>query len=70
MKTSLTDEQIIQMIKEQDAGEKTAEVCRRYGAVRRQEAACAESWECQAKELLAERMLDNVMLRDVNSTKW
>ena len=31
MKTRFTDEQIIQMIKEQEAGEKTADVCRRYG---------------------------------------
>ncbi len=30
MKTRFTDEQIIQMIKEQEAGEKTADVCRRY----------------------------------------
>ena len=31
MKPRFTDEQIIQMIKEQEAGEKTADVCRRYG---------------------------------------
>ena len=31
MKPSFTDEQIIQMIKEQEAGERTADVCRRYG---------------------------------------
>lgn len=31
MKTRFTDEQIIRMIKEQKAGEKTADVCRRYG---------------------------------------
>ena len=31
MKTRFTDEQIIQMIKEQEAGERTADVCRRYG---------------------------------------
>ncbi len=31
MKTRVTDEQIIQMIKKQESGEKTAEVCRRYG---------------------------------------
>ena len=31
MKTRFTDEQIIQMIKEQEAGEKTADVCRRHG---------------------------------------
>lgn len=31
MKKRFTDEQIIAMIKEQEAGEKTADVCRRYG---------------------------------------
>ena len=30
MKPRFTDEQIIQMLKEQAAGERTAEVCRRY----------------------------------------
>lgn len=30
MKARFTDEQIIQMIKEQEAGEGTAEVCRRH----------------------------------------
>ena len=31
MKKRFTDEQIIQMPKEQEAGEKTADLCRRYG---------------------------------------
>ena len=31
MKRRFIDEQIIQMIKEQEAGERTADVCRRYG---------------------------------------
>jgi len=31
MKKRFSDEQIIQMIKEQEAGEKTADLCRRYG---------------------------------------
>ena len=31
MKTRFTEEQIIQMIKEQEADEQTADVCRRYG---------------------------------------
>ena len=31
MKKRFTDERIIQMIKEQEAGEKTADVCRRHG---------------------------------------
>ena len=38
MKKRFTDGQIIQMLKEQEVGEKTADLCRRYGisqAVRR-----------------------------------
>lgn len=31
MKKRFSDEQIIQMIKEQESGEKTADLCRRYG---------------------------------------
>lgn len=31
MKSRFTDEQIIQMLGEQEAGEKTADVCRRWG---------------------------------------
>ncbi len=31
MKQRFSDEQIIQMIKEQEAGERTADLCRRYG---------------------------------------
>jgi len=31
MKKRFTDEQIITMLKEQEAGEKTADLCRRYG---------------------------------------
>ena len=31
MKERFTDEQIIQILKEQEAGEKTADLCRRYG---------------------------------------
>ena len=31
MKSRFTDEQIIQILKEQEAGERTADVCRRWG---------------------------------------
>jgi len=31
MKKRFTEEQIIQILKEQEAGERTADVCRRYG---------------------------------------
>ena len=87
MKTRFTDEQIIQMIKEQEAGEKTADVCRRYGisqgtfykykskygGIEPSDAKKLRSLEAEnarLKKLLAEQMLDNAMLRDVNAKKW
>jgi putative transposase len=85
MKTSFTDEQIIQMIKEQESGEKTADVCRRYGISQgtfykskyggmepsdAKKLRALEAENAKLKKLLAEQMLDNAMLRDVNSKKW
>lgn len=87
MKKRFTEEQIIQVIKEQEAGERTADVCRRHGVSQ----ATFYKWKAKfggmevsearrlkvledennkLKKLLAETMLDNAMLRDVNSKKW
>ena len=81
-----SDEQIIGMIKEQEAGMPTAEVCRKHGIstasfykykskfggmdvsdARKLKA--LEDENAKLKKLLAEQMLDNAMLRDVNSKK-
>ena len=82
-----SDEQIIRMIKEQEAGISTADVCRKHGIstasfykykakfggmdvsdARKLKA--LEDENAKLKKLLAEQMLDNAMLRDVNSKKW
>lgn len=80
-----SDEQIISMIKEQESAIPTAEVCRKYGIrsasfykskfgdmgvsdARKLKA--LEDENAKLKKLLAEQMLDNAMLRDVNSKKW
>ncbi len=82
-----SDEQIIGMIKEQEAGMPTAEVCRKHGIstasfykykakfggmevsdARKLKA--LEDENAKLKKLLAEQMLDNAMLKDVNSKKW
>jgi len=87
MKARFTDEQIIAMIKEQEAGEKTTDVCRRHGIssatfykykskyvgmepsdARRLRALKDENGKL--KKSLAEQVLDNAMLRDINSKKW
>lgn len=82
-----SDEQIIGIIKEQEAGMPTAEVCRKHGIstasfykykakfggmevsdARKLKA--LEDENGKLKRLLAEQMLDNAMLRDVNAKKW
>ena len=82
-KRHFTDEQIISMLKEQKAGERTADVCRRhgisqatfykykanYGGMKPSDARKLKALEgenAKLKKLLAEQMLDNAMLRDVN----
>ncbi|SDR01240.1 putative transposase [Pseudovibrio sp. Tun.PSC04-5.I4] len=82
-----TEEQIIGMIKEQESGVPTAEVCRKHGISTtlfyKYKAKCGgldvsdarklralEDENSKLKRLLAEAMLDNAMLRDVNGKKW
>lgn len=86
-RSRFTEEQIIAMIKEQEAGMPTAEVCRKYGVssasfykykskyggmdvsdARKLKA--LEEENAKLKKLLAEQMLDNAMLKDINSKKW
>ena len=81
------EEQIIGILREQEAGARTADVCRRHGIsgatfykwkakyggldvseARRLKALSDEN--TRLKKLLAEAMLDNAMLKDLNSKKW
>ncbi|MCJ7872942.1 IS3 family transposase [Phaeobacter sp. J2-8] len=81
-KSRFTEAQIIGMIKEQEAGMPTAEVCRRhglstatfyklkakYGGMEVSEAARLKALEdenAKLKRLLADTMLDNVVLKDL-----
>ena len=64
-----SDEQIIGMIKEQEAGMPIAEfVGLEISHVRNLKALKDEN--ATLKNLLVEQMLDNAMLKDVNSKKW
>ena len=86
-KSRFTEEQIIAILREQEAGSSTAEVCRRHGI----SSAAFYKWKAKfggmdvsdakklraledenakLKKLLAEAMLDNAILKDVNSRKW
>ena len=86
-RSRFSDEQIIGMVKEQEAGIPTAEVCRKHGVstasfykykakfggmdvsdARKLKA--LEDENAKLKKLLAEQMLDNAMLRDINAKKW
>ena len=81
------EEQIIALLREQEAGAATADVCRKHGIsgatfykwkskyggleisdARRLKALEAEN--AKLKKLLAEAMLDNVMLKDIVAKKW
>ena len=81
-KSRFTEAQIIGMIKEQEAGMPTAEVCRKhglsqgtfykfkskYGGMEVSDAAKLKALEdenAKLKRLLADQMLDNVVLKDL-----
>lgn len=86
-RSRFSEEQIIAVLKEQEAGMPTAEVCRRHGI----SSATFYKWKSKfgglevsdarrlrtleqensrLKRLLAEAMLDNVVLKDLASKKW
>lgn len=86
-RSRLNEEQIIAILKQQESGVATADVCREHGI----SAATFYKWKAKLgglevsdarklkaledentklKQLLAEQMLDNAMLRDVASKKW
>jgi putative transposase len=86
-KSRFSEEQIIGVLREQEAGVSTADVCRKHGIssatffkwkakfggmdvsdARKLKA--LEDENAKLKKLLADAMLDNLMLKDLNSKKW
>jgi putative transposase len=87
MKKRFTEEQIIKVLKEHEAGAGTGDLCRRHGISHgtfykwkakfggmdvsdARKLRALESENSRLKKLLAEAMLDNAILKDVNSKKW
>jgi len=88
MKSSrFSEEQIIGILREHEAGIPTADICRKYGIssatfykwkakysglsisdAKRLKA--LEDENAKLKKLLAETMLDNAILKDINNRKW
>ena len=71
-KNRFTEAQIIMMIKEQEAGMPTAEVCRKHGLIqgtfykfKSKYGGTEVSNAAKLKRLLADTMLDNVVLKDL-----
>ena len=86
-KSRFTEEQIIAILKEHEAGVPTADICRKhtispasfykykakYGGLQVSDAKRLKALEdenAKLKKLLAEAMLDNAVLKDINSKKW
>lgn len=86
-RSRFSEDQIVGVLKEQEAGLRTADVCRKHGIsegtfykwkakygglevsdARRLKA--LEDENAKLKKLLAETMLDNAVLKDLNSKKW
>lgn len=86
-KSRFSEEQIITILREQEGGHSTADVCRRHGVSQAtyykwkakyggmdvsdaKRLKALEDENTKLKKLLAETMLDNAILKDVNSRKW
>ncbi len=86
-RSRFTEEQIVGVLKEQEGGQRPADVCRKHGIsegtfykwkakygglevsdARRLKA--LEDENAKLKKLLAETMLDNAVLKDLNAKKW
>ena len=57
-----TEEQIIAILKEHEAGMKTADLCISEVSF--------YNWKAKLKKLLADAMLDNAALKDLLAKKW
>ena len=64
-RSRFTQEQIIGVLKEAEAGVKTADPARRHGISEAKRLRSLEDENAKLKRLLADAMLDNVVLKDL-----
>ncbi|KZY06096.1 transposase [Sulfitobacter sp. HI0040] len=83
-RSRFSEERIIAILKQQESGVATAEVCRehgissatfykwkaKFGGLEVSDARKLKALEDENTKLLAEQMLDNAMLQDIASKKW
>ena len=86
-RSRFSEEQIIAILKEQEAGMPTADVCRKHGissaTFYKYKSKCGglevsdarrlrtlEQENARLKKLLADQMLDNAMLKEINAKKF
>lgn len=65
-----TEEQIIGVLKEAEAGVKTADLARRHGISEAKRLRSLEDENPKLKRLLADAMLDNAALKDLLGKNW
>lgn len=72
-RSRFTEEQIIGVLREAEAGAKTADLAHKHGGLEVSEAKrlwALEDENAKLKRLLADAMLDNAGLKDLLSKKW
>ena len=65
-----TEEQIIGVLKEAEAGAKTADLARRHGVSEAKRLRALEEENAKLKRLLADAMLDQAALKDLLAKKF